>query len=91
MSQLYCRVSNKNNGYDSDKELIKSLDSGKFHIVERVSMGQSSTSIKIKDCDFYFNSVNLTFYKKDGESYIEHDIYSDPEYNPYIKGLRGLL
>lgn len=60
---------------------IKELEVGKEYTVSDVSMGQSYTSIFLKEIPGCFNSVNFDFFK-DGKP---HNIYKDPEYNPYIR------
>lgn len=60
--------------------IFKELVVGSFYNVEEVSMGQSSPSIKLYGMNYGFNSVMFEFYK-DGK---EHDIFDDPEYNPYL-------
>lgn len=56
---------------------------GEEYEVERIEMGQSSTSIELKGKNFYYNSVMFDFYE-DGK---EIDIYSDERYNPYLRRL----
>jgi hypothetical protein len=63
----------------SDEE-YKELVVGSFYNVEEVSMGQSNTSIGLYGLRYGFNSVMFEFYK-DGK---EHDIFRDPDYNPYL-------
>lgn len=82
MPTTYAKLVNPNAGYDSEKERAKLLKPGVFYEVERISMGQSSTSVKLKDFRIPFNSVQLGFYNKDKE---EIDIYIMPEYNPYMR------
>jgi hypothetical protein len=56
---------------------------GEENEVERVEMGQSSTSIELKGKSLCYNSVIFDFYE-DGK---EMDIYSDERYNSYLRGL----
>lgn len=65
------------NGYHP----IDELEVGKEYTVEDVSMGGSYTSIYLEEVSGCFNSVNFDFFK-DGKP---HDIYADPDYNPYIR------
>lgn len=68
---------------ESDKEiswLQHDLEVGKDYEVERVDMGQSYTSITLKDRKGSYNSVIFEFYE-DGK---ELDIYSDDRFNPYL-------
>lgn len=82
---LYAQLTNPNAGYPHDQEAIKQLDPEQQYQVERVSMGQSSTSVRLVGFSGGFNSVNLTFSKKNSEGvFVPHDIYRDPQYNPYI-------
>lgn len=56
------------------------LEKGKFYKVESIDMGQSYTSISLKDKKGSYNSVYLEFY----ENGKEIDIYSDKRFNPYL-------
>ena len=68
-------------GYFRDQDVASTfLIEGWTYEVDRVVMSQSHTSIWLKGYPVPFNSVQFEFYK-DGE---KHDIYNDPEYNPYI-------
>lgn len=66
---------------DNGFHQIQELEVGKKYTVSDVSMGGSFTYIYLKEVDGCFNSVNFDFFK-DGKP---HDIYADPEYNPYIR------
>ena len=44
-------------------------------------MGQSYTDIVLKGIKGAFNSIHFLFVDEDGKP---HDIFSDPNYNPYI-------
>ena len=79
--KLFAKVENPNSGYNCDKENIKQLDISKMYEVEFISMGQSHTSIYLKEIDDVFNSVNFEFYDEDGN---QVDIFSMPEYNLYL-------
>lgn len=87
---LYAQLVNTSAGYGNNKELAQ-LVLNEFYPVAAVSMGQSSTSITLQGKSGVFNSVNLEFYKKVNDEYVVHNIYKDPEYNPYIRGLRYYL
>lgn len=70
-------------GYDYQKDTMLKLGfklNDRFN-VESINMGQSSTSIYLKDYKESFNSVFFKF----EENNIELDIYSDPRFNPYIR------
>ena len=56
------------------------LEYGKTYEVEDIDMGQSFTSIYLKDMRNAYNSVIFEFYE-DGKSL---DIYSDTRFNSYI-------
>lgn len=85
MKQLYARVENPSAGNEFDRAKVEELDPSKYYEVESVKMGGYHTTIILKDCDTFFNSVNFEFFlDKDGEK-IPHNIFSDPDYNPYLK------
>lgn len=77
---LYAKFDHPEAGWDRGEFCKKNLTIGNMYEVEYVSMGQSYTDIYLKGYKVPFNSVNFTFFKN-GE---EWDIYSDPNYNPYI-------
>lgn len=82
---LYAKVTSPNSGYSNDKEKIKGLPSDDCYFrVANVSMGSSYTVIFIDGYPGSFNSINFTFYKIIGNEFVEHDIFSDPYYNPYL-------
>lgn len=60
---------------------ISELEVGKEYCVVDVCMGQSNTSIRLDGISGGFNSVNFDFFK-DGKP---HNIYKDPDINPYIR------
>lgn len=80
---LYAKVTNLNAGYTNDKEKIKILSRETYYPVS-VSMGGSNTSVFVHGYPGAFNSVNFTFYKVVSNEFVEHCIFSDPYYNPYI-------
>ena len=78
-------LSDLKSGYDHDKQQLADLGlvEGVAYQVQRVDMGDCSTKIYLTDFPGnYFNSVNFKFVNDDG---VEHDIYRDPAYNPYIR------
>ena len=83
---LFAKVTEPNAGYDHDKKAVADLNPDNYYPVRSVSMSQSSTSFTLKDGYGHYNSVNFTFYKSAGKDagMVEHNIYSDPEYNPYL-------
>lgn len=87
---LYAKFVEPNAGYAHDQKKVEELELNHFYPVAAVSMGQSSTSITLQGQSGGFNSVNFEFYKKSDDKYVEHDIFSDPEYNPYIRNLYEL-
>lgn len=73
-------------GYDCEIESEKKhLEIGKVYEVECVRMGQSHTSIYLIGKRIPFNSVCFRFYKLIDDQMVEHDIYRDKEYNPYLR------
>jgi hypothetical protein len=79
---VYARLTKLDAGYACHKELIErcGLVVGSAHEVEHIIMGQSYTTIKLKGCNTYFNSVNFEF-EEDGKPL---NIYRDARFNPYI-------
>lgn len=69
-------------GHDHDKERAREWDLklGVAYNVDRISMGQSSTTIHLVDYPYGFNSVFFEFYE-DGKPL---DIYADKRFNPYL-------
>lgn len=80
---LYAKFDNAAGGYYYDKQIAKSLVHGKVYVVDYIDMGQSSTRVFLEGVEKGLNSINLNFYS-DEKCQIEHDIYEDPEYNPYL-------
>lgn len=79
---IFAVVSSINGGYTMDKARI---DEAGFQIgdrieVEHISMGQSSTSIRLKDHKGMFNSVFFSFEEDDQPL----NIYGDERFNPYL-------
>lgn len=56
------------------------LKVGEEYEVDCISMGQSHTTIKLKNDSSHYNSVIFKFY----ENGKELDIYSDKRFNPYL-------
>lgn len=78
---LYCRLRDNVRNFVAKGSTwnLELLEDDTFYKVSSVSMGQSSTSIYLELFPGKsFNSVLFQFFK-------EHDIYTDPEYNPYLK------
>lgn len=80
---LYAKFVYPDNGHDCDVEYAKKmgLKVGKKYEVEDISMGQSYTSIYLKDIRGSFNSVQFEF-EENGNPI---DICGDPRYNPYLR------
>lgn len=81
---LYAKVEHPEAGYGHDVQACKDLNPEKYYEVDKVDMGQSHTTITLKNTIGWFNSVNFGFYKTVDGLKVSHDIYSDPEYNPYL-------
>lgn len=58
----------------------KEIEIGKSYEVEDISMGQSSTSVTLKDIRGAFNSIYFEFFE-DGSPL---DIFEDKRFNPYL-------
>lgn len=84
---LYAKLVRPDSGYKSDIERVRTLDMNHFFIVKHVDMGQSSTRIMLEN-DIWYNSIHFDFFIEDlsnNNKMVLHDLYSDPEYNPYIR------
>lgn len=79
---VFAIVSTLDAGYNSEKIKMNNLGIkiGDRFIVTDIDMGQSSTSIGLKEHFGYFNSVFFNF-EENGE---ELNIYGDPRFNPYL-------
>lgn len=79
---LYAKFMYPDNGYDCDVEYAKKvgLKIGERYEVEDLSMGQSNTSVYLKDIKGCFNSVQFDFEEDDKPV----DIYRSPKYNGYL-------
>lgn len=79
---VFAIVSTLDAGYNSERIEMNNLGIkiGDRFIVTDIDMGQSSTSIGLKEHSGYFNSVFFNF-EENGE---ELNIYGDPRFNPYL-------
>lgn len=80
---LYAKFVHPDQGMEYDKKQVREvgLEVGRKYEVSCVDMGQSYTSIWLAGYKNSFNSVHFEFYDEDG---LPHDIYDDPDYNPYL-------
>ncbi len=88
MKQLYAKYVNDNAGREDEREEVKELFIfHQFYPVEKIDMGQSHTNVTLKGFKGVFNSVFFEFFFYDTQTgiWIPHDIFADPDYNPYIK------
>jgi len=76
-------VATLNAGYEYDQKRAAEycLELGERFEVESISMGQSHTSIYLKEFPIGFNSVFFSF----EENGMPLDIYGDPRFNPYLR------
>lgn len=84
---LYAKYVYEDYGDKIDQQNCREhLTLGEMYEVDVVNMGGSYTDIELIGYPCTFNSVNFIFFKKteDGD-YIEHDIFNDPEYNPWVR------
>ena len=66
---------------DEDCSWLKhDLEVGKLYEVKDIYMGQSNTSVYLKEMDKCYNSVYLEFYEN-GEVI---NIFDDTRFNPYL-------
>ena len=79
---LYAKFMHPDYGLDCDiKHAIKvGLKVGEKFEVKDLSMGQSYTSIFLKDIEGVFNSVQFDFYEDEQPI----NIFKSPKYNPYL-------
>lgn len=81
MKQLYARFEHPNSSF---QRASADLDPNLFYKVEQIFMGGYSTDIQL-ECRDTYNSVVFEFYLDvDGEK-VPHNIFSDPDYNPYLR------
>ena len=89
---LYAKCTKPDSGYDYDSKLCKDLlDMKKMYAVKEVCMGGWHTDIILEEFDeryentprykYSFNSVNFDFFDENNNPV---DIYSMPEYNPFL-------
>lgn len=85
-NQLYARYVNFNGGMNGEAEEVADvLVQNQYYKVADVDMGQSMTHIRLKGFEGIFNSVFFEFYFLENGEFVEHDIFDDPDYNPYIE------
>ena len=85
MKKIYAVCKTLKAGYPTERERFQKSGiriGDKFEVVE-ISMGQSYTSVWLKgyENDVPFNSVFFNFVDEEG---CDYDIFSDPEFNPYL-------
>jgi len=79
-NKLYAQYNELHQGDEESGENIKKIMGIGLVEVEKISMGQSNTSIFLKELDRGLNSIFLMFFDDKGE---EVDIYKDKRYSPY--------
>ena len=79
---VFAIVSTLDAGYNSERIKMNNLGIkiGDRFIVTDIDMGQSNTSIGLKEHSGHFNSVFFNF-EENGK---ELNIYGDPRFNPYL-------
>lgn len=79
---VFAIVSTLDAGYYIEKQEMNNLGIkvGDRFTVTDIDMGQSSTSIYLKEHSGHFNSVFFNF-EENGK---ELNIYGDPRFNPYL-------
>lgn len=82
MSKLYAIYTHPENGYSCSQEVSKKLlVLNQKYEVKHIEMGQSNTSVYLKDFpNKVFNSVQFIFIENNKLI----NIYEDPRYNPYL-------
>lgn len=83
MKQLYAKVVTFDAGFEYDKEQIRANHTlGDVFEVTLIDMGGCHTDVY--EGDKYYNSVFFDFFL-DAECTKPHDIYEDPDFNPYLR------
>ncbi|AWD90575.1 hypothetical protein KNT87_gp285 [Erwinia phage Cronus] len=82
---LYAKFVSPTSGYAHDQKKVEDFELNSMLVVDSISMGQSSTTITLAGLQGGFNSVHFEFYKQVDDELVKHNIYRDPEYNPYIR------
>lgn len=83
---LYARYTHPNAGYDHEQKRAQEfLNLGTRYQVDKICMDTGNTDVYLTNvlninCGA-FNSVFFDFEDEDGTP---HDIYTDPQYNPYL-------
>lgn len=82
MKKVFAKLFTLNQGYKNDRHklALTGWDIGKVLEITDVDMGQSHTYLCFGE-QGYFNSVNFIILNEDMKPY---DIWSDPNFNPYI-------
>lgn len=78
----YAKLVHPEYGYEHDQKNAEQLKLGEMYEVERVSMGQSHTTIVLKGVKGAFSSVQFEFCNGEKQPI---DIYNMPEFNPYMQ------
>lgn len=79
MTRLFAQYIHPGYGHEHQQATAqKLLAPGVLYEVERLSMGQSSTTIFLKGFDVAFNSVMFEFFEP-------VNIYRDARFNPYME------
>ena len=77
-------------GYETEQEDFKALEKagqlkqGQLYVVETVDMGSCHTDIYLQGVDLPLNSIAFNFYTMENGKFVEYDIYSDKDLNPYM-------
>lgn len=83
--KVFAKVTHPDNGYSHDSELAHSLIAvapfgiESFHEVEKISIGRSSTSVRLVGDKYRYNSVNFTFYVMEDNAPAEYDIFKNEQ------------
>ena len=65
------------------------LQVGELYVVSNVDMSKSITYVNLQGVGASnLNSIMFKFFTMEKGSLQEHDIYSDPTYNPYLEPLK---
>lgn len=79
--KLFAKYTHPENGYPCDKkDASENLVLNNFYEVENIIMGQSYTTIYLKNIEGTFNSVSFDFYLDNQPI----NIYETPQFNWYL-------
>lgn len=88
--KLFAQITKPQNGYKADQEMceehIETWGPDFLYEVDVVTIGRSSTAVRLVDMRWEFNSVNLSFFvSEDGKNIKEYDVFKDELNLPQVR------